>query len=76
MTQTVEAVYQNCVFKPLGRVGLSENQRVRLSVQPIEPADVAAWLATIQQHQQELLAKYGPFPDSAAEIAADRMRDE
>ncbi len=76
MTQTVEAVYQNGVFKPLTGVGLRENQRVRLSIQAVEQSDIQAWLAQVRQHQQELLAKYGPFPDSTAEIAADRTRDE
>jgi len=34
----IDAIYQNGVFKPLQDVGLSENQRVRLSVQPVERA--------------------------------------
>ena len=41
MTQ-VEAIYQNGVFRPLQKVGLPENQRVRLSVEPVATADVRA----------------------------------
>ncbi len=47
MTQ-VDAIYQNGVFKPLQDIGLPENQRVRLSVQPVEAGDARAWLAEVQ----------------------------
>jgi predicted DNA-binding antitoxin AbrB/MazE fold protein len=33
----IEAIYQHGVFKPLTDVGLPENQRVRLSIQPLDP---------------------------------------
>ena len=39
---------QGGVFKPLDAVGLSENQRVRLSFQPIEANDVGALLQEVQ----------------------------
>ena len=73
MTQ-VDAIYQNGVFKPLQDVGLPENQRVRLSVQPVEVDDVRAWLAEVQELQQRIIAQRGYFPDSAADIAEDRRR--
>lgn len=73
MTQ-VDAIYQNGVFKPLQDVGLPENQRVRLSVQPVEAADARAWLAEVQELQQRIIAQRGYFPDSAADIAEDRRR--
>ena len=73
MTQ-VDAVYQNGVFKPLQDVSLPENQRVRLSVQPVEVDDVRAWLAEVQELQQRIIAQRGYFPDSAADIAEDRRR--
>ena len=73
MTQ-VDAIYQNGVFKPLQDVGLPENQRVRLSVQPVEARDVRAWLAEVQELQQRIIAERGYFPDSAADIAEDRRR--
>ena len=72
----IEAIYQGGVFKPLDAVGLSENQRVRLSFQPIEANDVGAWLQEVQQLQQRIIAARGVFPDSSADIAADRIRDE
>ena len=46
MTQ-VDAIYQNGVFKPLQDVHLPDNQRVRLSVQPVEANDVQAWYAKL-----------------------------
>lgn len=70
----VFAIYQNGVFKPLAEVGLTENQRVRLSFQALEPADPATWLAMVQQQQQEIIADRGFFPDSAPDIAEDRRR--
>ena len=40
---TIEAVYQNGVFKPIGEVKLSENQRVRLTIVFIIPSKMACW---------------------------------
>ena len=73
MTQ-VDAIYQNGVFKPLQDVGLPENQRVRLSVQPIDADDVRAWLAEVQELRQRIIAQRGYFPDSTLDIAEDRRR--
>ncbi|MCI0461886.1 MAG: antitoxin family protein [Gemmataceae bacterium] len=73
MTQ-VEAIYQNGVFKPLQEVGLPENQRVRLSIEPAEARDVQAWLERVQQHRQRIIAERGYFPDSTLDIAEDRKR--
>ena len=74
MTQ-VDAIYRNGVFSPLGAVVLRENQRVRLSVQPLDADDdVRAWLARVQQRQQRIVAERGYYPDSAADIAEDRRR--
>ena len=76
MTQ-VDAIYQNGVFKPLQDVGLPENQRVRLSVQPAEAGDLQAWLAwlaEVEERQQRIIAERGYFPDSTLDIAEDRRR--
>jgi len=74
MTQ-LDAIYRNGVFNPLQAVALPENQRVRLSVQPLETKDdVRAWLARVQQRQQRILAERGHYPDSTADIAEDRRR--
>jgi predicted DNA-binding antitoxin AbrB/MazE fold protein len=70
----VDAIYRNGVFKPLSDVGLSENQRVRLSFQPLEVADTATWLARVQQQQHRIITQRGCFPDSALDIAEDRKR--
>jgi predicted DNA-binding antitoxin AbrB/MazE fold protein len=73
MTQ-IDAIYQNGVFRPLQDVGLAENQRVRLSVQPIDASDVRGWLAEVKEMRQSIIAQRGYFPDSADEIAEDRRR--
>ena len=76
MTQ-VDAIYQNGVFKPLQDVGLPENQRVRLSVEPADVSEVQAWrawLAEVQAFKQRIIAERGYFPDSTLDIAEDRRR--
>ena len=70
----VDAIYQSGVFKPLGPVGLHDNQRVRLSIHSIEKGDVRAWLDEIRGLQQRIIAERGFFPDSATDVAADRLR--
>ena len=73
----VEAIYQGGVFKPEGEVNLRENQRVRLNIEPIAPADVTAWLESARKLRQQILARRGgePFPDSTPDVAEDRLRD-
>jgi len=71
----IEAIYQGGVFKPLGAVQLAENQRVSLTVQPVEREDVRAWLTRVQQFHREFIAQHGYLPDSTPDIAEDRMRD-
>jgi len=70
----IEAIYQNGVFQPLGPVGLHENQRVRLSVRPVEGGDPRGWLEEVQRLQRRIVAERGFFPDSSLDIAADRLR--
>ena len=70
----VDAIYQNGVFRPLQELGLPDNQRVRLSVQPLGTPDVRTWLARVQQRQQRIISQRGHFPDSTTDIAEDRKR--
>ena len=72
----IEAIYQGGVFKPLVRVPFRENQKVRLNVQPFESLDLLPWLQEVQLLQKQIIEQRGHFPDSAPEIAADRVRDE
>lgn len=71
----IEAIYRNGVFEPLGTVELRENERVRLSVEPVARPDLLAWLDDVRQLQAKLVAKHGTFPDSTADIAEDRRRE-
>ncbi len=70
----VEAIYHDGIFQPVHDVKLPENQRVRLSIEPVNSADVKAWLADVQEMQKRIIAERGYFPDSAVSIAEDRMR--
>jgi len=71
---TVEAIYEDGVFKPVGPIALPEKQRVQLDIRPLD-ADALAWFAEMRQARERLAAKYGLFPDSTPDIAADRRRD-
>jgi predicted DNA-binding antitoxin AbrB/MazE fold protein len=70
----VDAIYQGGVFRPLGPVGLEENQRVELCVEPLRAEDALAWLERVGQLREQMAAKYGTLPDSTLDIAADRVR--
>jgi predicted DNA-binding antitoxin AbrB/MazE fold protein len=76
----VDATYRGGVFQPDDDVPLQENQRVRLTIQPIqpiEPAEMLAWLERVKEHHRQILERRGgePLPDSTPDIAEDRMRD-
>jgi predicted DNA-binding antitoxin AbrB/MazE fold protein len=71
--KTVEAIYAGGVFKPIDPVPLPENQRVRLTV---EPVDTTGWLEAVREFQRKVVASHGVLPDSTPDIAADRRRHE
>jgi len=71
---TIEAVYADGVFKPLGEVKLPEHVRVRLQIEILVEEDVPEWLCSARALRQQLFEKYGYFPDSAIDIAEDRRR--
>ena len=76
--QTIEAIYQGGVFKPLREVQLPENERVVLTVQEMEPnkkEDPIAWFKRMQIAHDRFVAERGYLPDSTLDIAEDRMRD-
>ncbi len=79
MTQ-VDAIYQNGVFKPLQEVGLADNQRVRLSIQPLA-ADMRAWLAEVQEMQKRhhrgarLLSRQHPGHRRGPQAMSDTVVD-
>ena len=74
MTYVVDAIYQNGVFRPLEPVAIEENQRVALRVEPIQKEDALAWIKRVGDFRRKMAAERGVFPDSAVEIAADRIR--
>jgi predicted DNA-binding antitoxin AbrB/MazE fold protein len=71
---SIEAVFQNDVFKPTRPVSLPENQRVRLSVEPVATLDAQSWLEEVRQTQQRIRNERGLFADSTPDIAEDRAR--
>jgi predicted DNA-binding antitoxin AbrB/MazE fold protein len=73
---TVDAIYENGVFRPLGNVPVSERQRVRLTIEPAERLAPTEWLDAARAFQHTLVARHGVLPDSTPEIAADRRRHE
>ena len=72
----VDAVYQGGVFKPLGEVDLHENERVRLNFEVLQGSEVQAWLDEVREFQRRIVDARGSLPDSAPDIAEDRLRNE
>ena len=71
----IDAVFADGVFRPLGPVGLPENQRVKLTVEPATlPPAVAEWLALAAAHRERLRAEGVPVIDSTPVIAEGRRR--
>jgi predicted DNA-binding antitoxin AbrB/MazE fold protein len=73
---TIDAIFAAGVFKPLDQVTIPENQRVRLTVEPVEAPASSNWLEAVRKFQQELVTRHGILPDSTPDIAADRRRHE
>jgi predicted DNA-binding antitoxin AbrB/MazE fold protein len=71
----IEAIYQNGVLKPLGETGLRENERVRITIEPVARPDLLRWLQSVQKHREEFVAKHGYLAESTPDIAEDRLRD-
>jgi predicted DNA-binding antitoxin AbrB/MazE fold protein len=71
----IDAIYRHGVFEPLAPVDLQEEQRVRLSVEPVNNETPQQWLERVKALQAAILNRHGEFlPDSAPGIAEDRMR--
>jgi predicted DNA-binding antitoxin AbrB/MazE fold protein len=70
----IEAVYRHGVFEPLEPVSLREEQRVKLSIEPANGQTPQAWLDNVRAVQAAIVGRNGVLPDSAFDIAADRMR--
>jgi predicted DNA-binding antitoxin AbrB/MazE fold protein len=70
----IEAVYRHGVFEPLGPVSLREEQRVRLRIEPSGEEAPQRWLNHVRHLQAAVTQRQGHLPDSAPDIAADRLR--
>jgi predicted DNA-binding antitoxin AbrB/MazE fold protein len=73
MTQ-IDAIYRDGIFQPLEPVQLADEQRVRLSIEPIARQSPQAWLTHVRELQANVISRVGLLPDSSVEIAADRLR--
>jgi predicted DNA-binding antitoxin AbrB/MazE fold protein len=76
--QDIEVIYRQGFFEPLGPVELPEGQRVRLTIQRVEPfskEEMEAWMQRVQARREEIAKRNGILFDSTAEIAADRLRN-
>ena len=76
MIQTIDAIFGDGVFKPTEPVSLSENQRVRLTVETSPATNLRDWLTAAREFNRALVAKHGVLPDSTPEIRAERRRGE
>ncbi len=66
MTKVIEAIYSNGVLKPVEALGLPEQQRVRLTVEPIDAGQdvdrAAALNELIEGLKRSKLRLNGPLP--------------
>lgn len=69
MVQFIRAVYENGVLKPEGRLDLAEHQRVRISIERLEPAS---------SEQRAAALRLFRLADSARFVAPEKLptRDE
>jgi predicted DNA-binding antitoxin AbrB/MazE fold protein len=70
----IDAIYRHGVFEPLQPVNLQEEQHVRLSIEPAQKNPALPWLEQVRELHAEIVERQGYLPDSAPEIAEDRMR--
>ena len=70
----IQAVYRHGVFEPLEPVQLPEEQRVQVHIAPPGKAPLEAWIRKTQARQAAFIKKHGLLPDSAPDIAEDRLR--
>jgi predicted DNA-binding antitoxin AbrB/MazE fold protein len=70
----IEAVFQNGVFRPLGDVAMTENQRVHLNFEPVEAQEARSWMVEVQRIHQDFIARRGYVPDTTCDIASDRQQ--
>ena len=71
---SVNAIFHRGVFEPLEPVNLPEEQRVRLSIEPVAKETPLDWLECVRELHAAVLQRHGPLPDSAQDIAEDRQR--
>jgi predicted DNA-binding antitoxin AbrB/MazE fold protein len=73
---TVEAVYEDGIFKPVGTVALTNKQSVRLTIEVLDKSELPLdeWFEQTREFRERMRAKYGTFPDSTESIVEDRRR--
>ena len=71
---TIDAIYENGIFRPIGPVSLPENARVKVTVASPPKKDILTWVKEMQAIHAEYLKSHPPMPDSTPLIAEDRNR--
>ncbi len=62
MTKTVEAIYENGIFKPVKKVNIPEHERVKLIVSPVEEDERE--IKKIVERQRKALLEIAGIGDS------------
>ncbi|MBI3392641.1 MAG: antitoxin family protein [Nitrospirae bacterium] len=65
--RTIEAVYEDGVFKPVRRVALPDRSRVRLTLAPLSPS--ATEKALVERQRKALLAVVGIGASNRTDIS-------
>lgn len=66
MSQTIQAIYEDGVLKPLGKLSLGEHEKVQLTVEPLP-----SYLAAEDEVERELIREGAlTLPNTVADPAA------
>ena len=52
MPRTIEAIYENGVFKPVKKVKLLEHERVELTIKELIPKKALSWRGALKERKE------------------------
>jgi predicted DNA-binding antitoxin AbrB/MazE fold protein len=70
LPKTIEAIYENGAFRPLGKVKFREHERVKLTISPVEE-DEAEIKKFVERQKKALLKLAGTGYSGLTDISKD-----
>jgi predicted DNA-binding antitoxin AbrB/MazE fold protein len=53
MAKEIEVIYEDGVFKPLGKVNFPESAKMRIRIEPVKPKGLLKLVEELEQKQKE-----------------------